>query len=452
MNRRAPGAVVLALMTSGRATAMAVIAVGAAVGVALTTSACEVNKSSNPLSATVAGPIPGVNISTPKVVQPSGGQKIAVDKQPITLTVQNAATSGVRPLTYVFEIATDAAFSNKVFSRDKIPPGDGGQTSLRLPDALATGHTYYWHALAQDGANTGAFTPTTSFDVFTPIVIDAPVLVAPAENSTTSGVRPKFTLTDAARSGPVGAISYSIEVATDFGFTNKAAAWTAPEQPTQTVLELTADLAYNQVYYWHVRAFDPTTAGPWARTIAFATPAQPVVVTPPPTPGPGPGDALNLGLATIENSPRDVASWPATATITQLDLGNNGAHVEFTKRDGPGSWPDVPFGTGNLEYTLWIVLNINGNLYASGCIQFWRGLDRNGGAPAYYSQNWYFDPGRWGPMAGYQPANGEAVGFLVTAGDARNNGLSIVKERSNVVVVPFPTGGGVFGFSLSKSR
>ena len=429
MNRRAPRAVVWALVASGCATAMtSVVVVAGAVSVALAISACEVSKSSNPLSPTVAGPIPGVNISTPKIVQPSTGQKIAVDKQPITLTVQNAATNGVRPLTYVFEIATDAAFSNKIFTRDKIAPGDAGQTSLRLSDPLATGRTYYWHALAQDGANTGAFTPTTS------------------------GVRPKFTVTDALRSGPVGAIGYLIEVATDFGFTNKSAAWTAPEQPNQTVLELPADLAYNQVYYWHARAFDPTTTGPWARTIAFATPAQPVVVTPPPTPGPGPGDALNLGQATIENSPRDVASWPATATITRLDLGNNGAHVEFTKKDGPGSWPDVPFGTGNLEYTLWIVLNINGNLYASGCIEFWRGLDRNGGPPAAYAQNWYYDPGRWGPMAGYQPANGEAVGFLVTAGDARNSGLSIAKERSNVVVVPFPTGGGVFSFSLSKSR
>jgi hypothetical protein len=207
------------------------------------------------------------------------------------------------------------------------------------------------------------------------------------------------------------------------------------------------------VYYWHVRAFDPTTSGPWSRVFAFATPAQPPVVTPPPA-GPAPGDALNLGLATIQNSPKDVASWPATATITSLDLGNNGAHIEFTKKNGPGSWPDVPFLTPgqDLQYTLWIVLNINGRLYASGCIEFWRGLDRNGGAPAQYAQNWYYDPGRWGPMAGYQPANGESVGFLVTAGDARNNGAAVVKERSNVVVVPFPSGSGVFTFSLSKSR
>jgi hypothetical protein len=167
--------------------------------------------------------------------------------------------------------------------------------------------------------------------------------------------------------------------------------------------------------------------------------------TPPPPPSPsGPNDAIDLSGATIHNSPSDIARWPATATITLLDLGTNGVHIDFTRKDGPGSWPDVSFMTPgeNLQYTLWIVLNINGTWHASGCIEFWRGLDRNGGPPSQYSQNWYYDPSRWGPMSGYQPAPGERVGFLVTAGDSRNNGNVIVKERSNVVVVPFPSGGG----------
>jgi hypothetical protein len=108
----------------------------------------------------------------------------------------------------------------------------------------------------------------------------------------------------------------------------------------------------------------------------------------------------------------------------------------------------VPFQVEgeNLQYTLWIVLNINGHWYASGCIQFWRGLDRNGGPPTLYGQNWYYDPQRWGAMAGYQPSNGEMVGFFVTAGDARNNGAVTSRERSNVVLVPFPTNGGAFPF------
>ena len=67
-------------------------------------------------------------------------------------------------------------------------------------------------------------------------------------------------------------------------------------------------------------------------------------------------------------------------TNGKLPLGNgaNGILVDFTKRDGPDSWPDVPFMTPgeNLQYTVWIVINVNGRWYASGCLQFWRGLDR----------------------------------------------------------------------------
>ncbi len=113
-------------------------------------------QSADPLSPTVAGPIPGVSITAPTLMLPSNGSNIAVAQQPITLTVGNATTTGVRPLTYAVEIAVDAAFASKVFTRNGIAPGSG-QTSLPLPSALATGATYYWHAQAQDGANTGPF-------------------------------------------------------------------------------------------------------------------------------------------------------------------------------------------------------------------------------------------------------------------------------------------------------
>lgn len=161
-------------------------------------------------------------------------------------------------------------------------------------------------------------------------------------------------------------------------------------------------------------------------------------------------DSFDLSRALVRNSPPDIATWPVSARITRLDLGPNGVRIDFTKRDGPGSWPDVPFGApgDSLEYTLWIVLNINGAWYTSGCIQYWRGLDRNGGPPSQYAQNWYYDALRWAPMTGHQPAVGEMVGFFVAAGNHRNvrdASESIVRERSNVVVVPFPSdAGGVF--------
>ena len=56
--------------------------------------------------------------------------RIAVDQQPVTLTVQNASTSGVRPLSYLVEVAVDAGFTNKVFSRDGISPAEIGRANV----------------------------------------------------------------------------------------------------------------------------------------------------------------------------------------------------------------------------------------------------------------------------------------------------------------------------------
>ena len=58
--------------------------------------------------------------------------------------------------------------------------------------------------------------------------------------------------------------------------------------------------------------------------------------------------------------------------------------------------------------------------------------------------NWVYDP-RWGPMQGHQPAVGEKVAFFVSAGNARgvpDDSQTLVRERSNVVVVLFPASAG----------
>jgi hypothetical protein len=173
---------------------------------------------------------------------------------------------------------------------------------------------------------------------------------------------------------------------------------------------------------------------------------QMVTVGPALAPGTIPPDVVDLSQATVYNSPPDVASWPATTMITTLDIEMQGFQVLFDKRDGPGSWPDyTPPGFGGpIEYTLWSVERIGGKWQTSGVIQIWRDPSDGlwiGGNPSGLAIDWYYDPGRWGPLSGYQPAVGEPVGFFVTAGNARNvtaPGATSVLERSNVVIVPFP--------------
>lgn len=157
-------------------------------------------------------------------------------------------------------------------------------------------------------------------------------------------------------------------------------------------------------------------------------------------------DMIDLSTVTILNSP-DIHTWPATTDITRLELRPSGVHVEFTKKDGAGRWPDIPFGDpsqgGTLQYTLWIVLQVAGLWLAAGCIEYWFGLDESGGPVTDYAKNWYYDPNRWPGMAGHQPALMERVGFLVTSGDARHGDDGVgLHERSNVVAINFPAAEG----------
>lgn len=181
---------------------------------------------------------------------------------------------------------------------------------------------------------------------------------------------------------------------------------------------------------------------------ASPTDAPALEASPPEASAPDSGPPVfSLSSAMVRNSPADIASWAETARLTRLELRSDGVHIDFTKRDGAGSWPDVPFLTPgeNLQYTLWIVLQVDGVWYTSGCLQYWRGLDAMGGPPSMYAANWYYDPGRWAPMTGHQPAVGEWVGFFVAAGNHRNvtdHSTSLVLERSNVVFVRFPTDAG----------
>ena len=138
--------------------------------------------------------------------------------------------------------------------------------------------------------------------------------------------------------------------------------------------------------------------------------------------------------------------------------------VEFSKREGPGSWPDItpPGWDGPLEYTVGLAESIDGKWYASAAIQYWRGLDASGGNVAMdvaskaqctafgfgsscqVAKNWYYD-GRWGKLAGRQPKTGEIIGVFVVAGNVRGVGdgsQSPVHERSNVVLVAMPDVGG----------
>ena len=161
-------------------------------------------------------------------------------------------------------------------------------------------------------------------------------------------------------------------------------------------------------------------------------------------------DAIDLASAVVHASPPGVASWPITADMTALDIaptggvGSGGIVPDFTKKDGADRWPDVTFlgGTDTIYYTLWLAVSIGGTWHVAGAQQYW--FDdtlRLCGIPSGWTTNLFYDAGRWGEMSGYAITPGELIGVFVAAGDHRSRtdtDGSILLERSNVVLIPFP--------------
>jgi hypothetical protein len=333
-------------------------------------AACEQVKSSNPLSPDIAGPIAGVSISSPQLMTPAQGAQIALG-QPVAVVVQNATTNGVRPLSYVFDLAADPAFQTILFTQAGIPPGSNGQTTVTVRVTLTPG-TYYWRVHAQDGANTGS-SSTSSFSVYVPVIIQPPVLVSPANGSSLTSATATLVVADSARSGPAGPISYIFQVATDLGFTNIVASSQVAETSGQTSYAVGAALASSTQYYWRAQALDPSHTSPYSGTISFFTPAA--VVAPPTSGGPVQVNGVwfdHSWTGNVENALRAILATGlggpdglnGQAVVNQMNaMGGIYAGAEFQPaHDGPGGPPVygfswfyvafVPLSNGALGYQI----------------------------------------------------------------------------------------------------
>jgi hypothetical protein len=248
--------------------------------------ACEAEKSSNPLSPSVAGPIAGVEITAPKLLEPGQGFKFKESQQPIRLLIENASSTGVRPISYIFEVAADSEFQSRVFARSAIPPGDDGRTSV-VVDRLEAGRAYYWRARAEDGANTGQFA-TAGFELLPKPQLDAPSAQSPINGETVGSRRPELRAGNSNRNAAVGTPQYEFQVALDQAFAAVVAVGGSGEGDGSTTFTVGSDLTAATTHFWRVRASDGETTSNWSGTQSFRTPAAPAP-GPAPSPGPAPG-------------------------------------------------------------------------------------------------------------------------------------------------------------------
>jgi hypothetical protein len=292
---------------------------------ATSVAGCEVSKSSNPLSPAVAGPIEGVSISRPNLLEPGMDWQIRVRDQPVKLMIQNADSSGPRPLTYTFEIAADAGFTNIVFKRTGIAPGNG-TTTLQLPDALPTGRDYWWRSRAEDGANVGPYSDVVRFAAVTPVVLGAPLSNTPSGIITTTA--PEFKITGGNHTGPFEHIVYTVQVANDQAFASIAAIFIPDETLPQTTVAQGYQFLNNRTYYWRVQSRDTgesQAVSAWSSTQVFLT-QQPVAPPPPPAGG----GSVGGGWQNCGSSPGiDLVSCVRAAVNP---TGNGDLAFEVTKR------------------------------------------------------------------------------------------------------------------------
>jgi hypothetical protein len=225
--------------------------IGLALGAVVLVAACSKSPSS-PSSTQLS------SVAAPVLLSPPNASQVRNSDQPITLTVQNGIVTQSGTGTYTFEVATDTGFANKVQSKTGVAQGSSGRTSVKL-DALPAGADYYWHVRLDGGGTVGVFSAAFKFTVGPAISLGAPTPVYPLTGAVTAGW-PSFTVTNAARQGPVGSVSYLFEISTSAAFSSVMYSSTVTETATRTTFTPPASLGppAQTSLYWRATATDQT--------------------------------------------------------------------------------------------------------------------------------------------------------------------------------------------------
>jgi hypothetical protein len=401
-----------------------------AIAVALAAAGCGSGSPAQPSSA-IVGSV-GTSFAAAHPVTPLDRANVTFASQPVVMAISNGVATGASGVTYVFEVATDSAFANKVFTKEGVVAESGTLTHQSITTTLTGGTTYYWHARTNSGGSLGPFSATVSFVLLPQVTLGVPVPVSPAQGATAASVGLGLTVNNVARTGPAGTISYRFDIADSSAFSHIVFTNTTSEVAgtSTTTMPVTVALTPGVTYFWRVTATDPTSS---VQSVSLA-PSFSVTT-------------FNPATAIIESSPPSLMSWDITAKITSVEFSDDAFQVDFDRRDSADRWPDLEFAPGSdgtLQYTLGMCLNIGGQWYCSGVVQFWYGRELTASTPpSYVAQNWFYAP-RWGPMQGYQPADGETVGLFVGTGNLRGVTDDVcpqVCERSNVQMVTWQNGG-----------
>ncbi len=362
-------------------------------------------------------------VTTPGLASPSNGALIPNASQPVTLTVNNGlVTQSDATVSYTFEVATDASLGAKVST--KIVPQGSNQTSAQL-DTLTPARDYYWRVRTEAAATVGAFTTPIKFTIGAAVTVQAPSALAPTDGVMVNNQAPDLVVTNAATSGPVGALTYRFEVAANASFSPVFETGTVTEGKTlNRTTFVPTKLAADTLYFWRAQAIDASNnvTSAFSSTRSFRT-VETI-------------DLRNVDFQRFVN----VTNWPETNKVIEVDQdGATGLMcINHTKRC---VWPTAPlFGDVDtpVESNQWYFAKINGKWYA-GAGEYQR--------PSQICKAGQFTEligpdGTWGgPMATWTPKIGELVGYMVTTPARGYPDARTLDERSNIVLVPWTING-----------
>ena len=307
-------------------------------GALFASAACEIQKSENPLSPSIAGPLPGVTITTPRPAEPPPGAEVLTTSLPLRLAFDNATSDSPRPFWHILEIAADQGLTNVLYRSERLDPDASGRTTHIVPGQLAKGAMYYWRVRAEDGANASDPSAVAFFSVVEPVVIDPPVPISPVGGSPAASASPDFVVANGAVSGPAGHVVYRVQVARDIAFGQVVASSTVDRSGGGTTTLNVGALTADSLFYWRAWGTDGTATSAMSAIQSFRTPAAaptppPYNPAPPPgggsrTPDPAPGQ--RLPLPNMSHVVQQVASEYAGAL--QNSCQEHGGTWEFTDR------------------------------------------------------------------------------------------------------------------------
>jgi hypothetical protein len=276
-----------------------------------------------------------VEITAPKVLEPSSGRGILDRDQPVSLVIGNSSSSGVRPYTFRVEVAGDAGFTSIVFKRDGVTPA-GSSTNVVL-DRLPAGRTYFWRVQADDGANKSDWSAVSNFAVLVPIVLGTPDPRAPVANVRVANGTPEFRVANGQSSGPYGQLWYQFQISENPNFVSVFTAADVAEggggETRYTMPQLPKP---DTTFYWRVRIWESQNLGSWSRVETFRSPLPAPAPAPSPSPSPTPpsGGGGPVGSCASNNGNAIIqciaAKWPQYM-VGGISLSQREHNMEFIR-------------------------------------------------------------------------------------------------------------------------